>query len=354
MAPIRIALVGAGQIGRRHIKALAENPERHTLAGIADPARAAEVLAGELGVPWHASHEALLDHERPEGVIIATPNQLHVTVGLAAIARGIPALVEKPVADELGDALRLAEAAARAKVAILVGHHRRHNPIMLTAAEVIRTGGIGAVVAAAGLWLSHKPRDYFDIAWRRSPGGGPVLINAIHDIDCLRMLCGEITTVQAQTASAVRGLPVEDTAAAVLRFTGGALGTLIVSDTASAPWSWEWTSRENPFYPDEPEDCYLITGTRGSLAVPSLEHRWHDPGQESWARPLTRRRIPVAPADPYVRQLLNFTAVIRGEEEPVISVAEGVRTLAATLAIRRSAETGLPVCIEDLLQAGRD
>jgi len=350
MAPVRIALVGSGMIGRRHIAALKGDPGLHVLAAIADPAPAAEQLAGELGVPYYARHEAMLDREKPDGVINATPNQLHTSVGVACVERKLPMLIEKPVADSVGAALDLVEAAERASVPILVGHHRRHNPIMQKAAEVIRSGGIGKVVAAAGMWLSHKPRDYYNVAWRREAGGGPVLINGIHDIDCLRMLCGEIETVQANTASGARGFPVEDTAAAVLTFTNGALGTLIVSDSASAPWSWEWTSRENPFYPVEPENCFLISGTRGSIAVPSLEHRWYEDGQESWGVPLTQKRIPVTPADPYVEQMRNLVSVIRGEAEPVLNGSDGTRTLAATLAISESAKTGLPVRVSNLLR----
>lgn len=353
MAAVRIAVVGAGMIGKRHIEVLRREPGRHELAAIADPAPEAEQLARDLGVPWYSSHEALLDREKPSGIVIATPNQLHVVVGLACIERNIPILVEKPVAHAVSAALALVQAADGAKVPVLIGHHRRHNPIMQKAAEVIRSGTIGSIVAVAGLWLSHKPRDYFDVSWRRETGGGPVLINAIHDVDCLRMLCGEIDTVQARTANAARGHPVEDTAAAVLTFASGALGTLLVSDSASAPWSWEWTSRENPFYPHEPENCFLISGMRGSLSVPSLQLRWHDEGQESWGLPLTQRRIPVSPADPYVEQMRHFAAVIRGDCEPALSGADGTRTLAATLAISRSAETGLPIRVADLLDGER-
>ena len=67
--------------------------------------------------------------------------------------------------------------------------------------------------------------------------------------------------------------------------------------------------------------------------------------------PLTRRTLPVRRADPYLRQLHHFARVIRGEEAPVIDVAEGTRTLAATLAIAESARTGRPVRVADMLQA---
>ncbi|MBM3601015.1 MAG: Gfo/Idh/MocA family oxidoreductase [Alphaproteobacteria bacterium] len=348
MAALRIAVMGAGLIGRRHLGVLLADPA-YAVAGIADPSPAAEAFARAHGVAHFADAERMLDQAKPDGVVIATPNQHHVTAGLACVARRLPMLIEKPIADRVADAVDLVARAGHAAVPILVGHHRRHNPIMRKAAEVIGDGAIGQVVAAVGLWLSRKPDDYYNVTWRREPGGGPVLINAIHDIDCLRMLCGDIESVQASTSSVARGLPVEDTAAAVLRFANGALGTLIVSDAVSSPWTWEWTSEENPFYPHEPRDCFLVTGTRGSLAVPSLEHGWHEPGQ-GWGQPLTRRRIPVMPADPYVEQLRNFARVIRGEDKPVVSGQEGTRTLAATLGITESARTGLPIRIDDMLK----
>ena len=205
----------------------------------------------------------MLDRAKPDGAIVAVPNQMHVAVGLACIARKVPIIIEKPIADDVASALDLVEAAEKAGVPTMVGHHRRHNPIMRKAAEIIAGGGIGRVVAVNGLWLSHKPDPYFNITWRKEPGGGPVLINAIHDIDCLRMLCGDIETVNAATGNAVRKFDVEDTAAAVLQFKSGALGTLLVSDTVSSPFTWEWGSRENPNRPNEPENCYSSRERKG-------------------------------------------------------------------------------------------
>ena len=349
MKPVRIAVIGAGLIGRKHIEVLRSNSPAYALAGVADPSPAAKAEADRLGYPCFAVIEEMLDKTKPDGAIIAVPNQMHVAAGLACIARRIPIIIEKPVADTVDEALKLIEAAESAGVATLTGHHRRHNPIMRKAAEIVRDGGIGRVVAATSIWLSHKPKDYHDLAWRREPGGGPILINAIHEIDCLRMLCGDIETVQASTSNEVRNFAVEDTAAAVIRFKSGALGTLLISDTASSPWSWEVSSGENPFYPQTSEDCILLAGTRGSLAVPSLDLRWHETGRESWGTPLTQARAHIKPADPYYEQMRNFAGVIRGTETPVLSGRDGTKTLAATLAISLSAKTGAVVCPDDLM-----
>jgi predicted dehydrogenase len=134
----------------------------------------------------------------------------------------------------------------------------------------------------------------------------------------------------------------------VLTFENGALGTFIVSDATPSPWNWETTARESAITPHETENSVTIAGTKGSLAIPQLQHWCYDRPEGAWADPLTRRTLPVRPADPYVRQLHHFARVIRGEEAPAIDAAEGTRTLAATLAIAESARTGLPVRVCDL------
>ena len=162
------------------------------------------------------------------------------------------------------------------------------------------------------------------------------------------MLCGDIDTVQAQTANGARNFPVEDTAAAVLRFKSGALGTLILSDTVSTPWTWERGSYENSIWPHESQNCYFVTGTRGALTVPSLE-LWSQEASQGWADPLTRQRFHYIPADSYVEQMKNFADVIHRRAKPVVSGWEGTHTSAATLAIAESARTGHPVRVDDML-----
>ena len=349
MPPTRIGVIGAGLIGRKHIGILNDDPA-FEVAGIADPSPQAEVYARENGFAYFKDAEVLLDTAKPDGVVIANPNAMHRETALAAIARKIPAIIEKPVADTVADAIAIVEAARTAGVPMLTGHHRRHNPIMQAARDFVAGGGLGKVVAVNGTWLHRKPDDYFDVTWRREAGGGPILINAIHDIDCLRMVVGEIESVQAAASNGVRGFPVEDTAAAVLRFGNGAIGTFVVSDATASPWNWESTSRESAITPYELENCFIVAGTRGSLTIPQLQHWSYDKPDGAWADPLTRRTLPVRHADPYPRQLHHFARVIRGEERPVIDAAEGARTLAATLAIAESAKTGRPVEVAALLR----
>jgi predicted dehydrogenase len=331
MDKVRIAVVGAGMFGRKHIDTIRKEPLAELVA-VADPVAQADFK----------DYREKLDKAKPEAVVIATPNALHVPVGLACAERRIPMLVEKPIAETVEASNRLVEAADRAGVPLLVGHHRRHNPIVEKAREVVQGGGLGRLTAVVALFLLQKPDDYFDAAWRREAGGGPLLINLIHDVDNLRFICGEVVEVRAMASSAVRGFVVEDSAAVAFRFASGALGTATVSDAVAAPWSWETSSGENPVYPRQQESCYLFSGTQASLALPGLE-LWFYRDQPGWHAQLSRQQLEVAHEDPQVRQMRHFCRVVRGEEQPRVTGGDATRTLAATLAIHQAAASGAPV-----------
>ena len=249
MIRARVAVAGAGLVGARHI-AEVDAGASTDLAEIVDPSPAAAELARRYDVALYSSLGEMFAAGRPDGVILATPNTMHASGGLECVAAGVPVLVEKPIADNVRDATALVEAAEEAKVPVLVGHHRQHSPIMAKAREIVHSGRLGRLVAVAGTALFYKPDDYFDVGggWRRQAGGGPLLLNLIHEVNNLMQLAGDIVEVQAVVSNAARGFPVEDTAAVVFRFANGALGTFLLSDAAASPRSWEQTSQENSAY----------------------------------------------------------------------------------------------------------
>ncbi|MFN4173352.1 MAG: Gfo/Idh/MocA family protein, partial [Pseudorhodobacter sp.] len=135
MDDLRIGVAGAGLIGLRHIAAIDAVPGVR-LGAVIDPLPKARELAEARGVDWFATPEDL----RPgmlDGVILATPNALHVPGGLACIGLGLPVLVEKPVATTVAEARALIEAGEAAGVPVLTGHHRRHNPLIVKAKTLI-------------------------------------------------------------------------------------------------------------------------------------------------------------------------------------------------------------------------
>ncbi len=335
-----IAVVGAGLMGKRHVEAI-QSLANMRVAAIVDPSEAAETYAKSAGASWHADISDMIQAVRPDGIVLATPNRLHVDHGLQCIEARIPVLVEKPIAADVQSAATLVEAAEDRNAKLLVGHHRRHNPIIQAAKRVIDDGRIGRIIAAQAMCWLIKPDDYFDAAWRREPGAGPIFINLIHDLDLLRYLCGEIVSVFALESNIARGNAVEDTAAIALQFQNGALGTITLSDSVVAPWSWEMTAGENPAYPQTDEACYLIGGTHGAIEVPGLR-LWRQPQGRGWWEPITSETIDVAPVDPITAQLRHFHAVAMGAEEPLVSGREGLRSLAVVEAIKRSAASKPP------------
>jgi predicted dehydrogenase len=156
--------------------------------------------------------------QRPDGVIIATPNQVHVSNGMEAVEAGIPALIEKPVADDIAAGEKLIETAEAKGVPLLTGHHRRHNPMMQRAKQIIESGRLGRILVVNAMFWLFKPDDYFDMPWRRERGAGPVFLNLIHDIDNLRYLFGDIAAVEARESNAMRGNAVEETAVLLIEF----------------------------------------------------------------------------------------------------------------------------------------
>jgi len=340
LAKTRIAVAGAGLIGRAHMK-VAQASTTCALSAIVDPSPAAAQAAAEAGVPHYDSLDALLARNRPDGIILATPNRLHVPQALQCIAAGVPALIEKPLATSVAEGQQLLAADGKAK--LLVGHHRAHSPIMAKAKEVVDSGVLGRLVTVMGSATFMKPDQYFEEApWRRQPGGGPILINMIHEVHNLRILCGEIVAVQAIASHAVRNFPVEDTVAINLQFASGVLGTFMLSDTAACARSWEQTSQENKSYPSyADEDCYVIAGTNGSLAVPTMRlKKYPRPEDRSWWKPFERSVVPMQREDPLRLQLEHFGAVIRGEARPLVTVRDGLANLRITEAIAEAAKSG--------------
>ena len=343
----KIAVAGVGLIGRRHVEIVRSASDQVELAAIIDPSTEGREYANSIGVSWYRTLKDMFAVFKPDGVIVATPNQVHVENGLDCIAAGCPVLVEKPIATSSAEAKKLVDAARSSNVPLLVGHHRRHNPLIQKAKQLIDQGRIGRVTAVHSTCWFLKPDEYYAPEWRRKLGAGPVMVNAIHDIDLLRYLCGEIESVKATSSSVTRGFEVEDTAVALLKFKSGVLGTLSLSDAIASPWSWEASSGENSDFPATQESCYMIGGTEGSLSVPDLR-AWQHEGEGHWKEPISATSFFKHNIDPLMAQISNFANVIRGNDIPLVSGEEGLKSLKVIEAIGQSAAIDDTVYLTDI------
>ncbi|MDO5604010.1 MAG: Gfo/Idh/MocA family oxidoreductase [Paracoccus sp. (in: a-proteobacteria)] len=349
---MRLCVVGSGAIGMTHVQSIASSSGME-LAGIADPAPATARIASQYGTRAYADYGELITKEAPQGAIIAAPNALHLPISRAFLEAGIPVLIEKPVANSVAEGMELAAVSAATGVPALVGHHRRHHPAIRKARELIAAGALGRIAAVSITCNLMKPPEYFDADWRRQPGvGGPLLINAIHEIDLLRFTVGEIAEVMALTSSDIRGFEVEDTAAIIFRFESGALATLALSDTASTPWSWDLSSGDAPRFPKHDIVSHMFSGTEAGLSLPRLE-LWRHQGERAWTTPLAAERVACESRDPFLAQLEHFVAVIEGREAPLIDAREGSINLAVAEAVAASARSGRVSRVADFIDLSR-
>lgn len=341
---IRIAMIGAGLIGRKHIATIQAHPD-FELCAIADVAQE-RVKQDYPGVACFADTLEMLDTAKPEAVIIASPNQLHSENGIECARRGIHFIIEKPVTDEVSTALALCEAVRAAGVKTLVGHHRRHHAEVQKARDLIAEGAIGALVGISGIWATRKPEPYFEAGpWRAKKGGGVILINLIHEIDFMRFCAGEIVAVSAITSNAQRHFEVEDTAACLLEFESGAVGTFLLTDSAVSPWTMEQGIGEVADFPFTGQNDYRFVGAKGSLEFPELK-QWFQVGDvRNWNHPVVAKANHSLRREPYHAQLTHFRDVIRSGATPTQPVADGTRTLIASLAVSEAAASGTRIDI---------
>lgn len=350
MEPVRLGMVGVGLVSPKHIEG-SQNITNGNLVALCDTNPERKTLAEELKIPFFSDYREMITQADLEGVIDGTPNQFHAEVGMACAEHGIHVLTEKPIASTLKDGKRLVDAVEQSGINLLVGHHRRYFPLIKRAKEIVQSGELGKLIGVTVLWALMKPDNYFEVAWRSQKGAGPVLINIIHEVDNLRYICGDVAEINARARRLMRDGEVEDTVAINFELVNGALGTAFVSDTTPSPWSYELVSGENSDYFKTDQNCYHFLGSGAALSFPNMEVWSHPHGREKgWWEPLMRRSESVPYFPPFTAQLEHFCKVIRGQEKPVISAADGLLTLATTLAVLESSESGRSVNPLELLE----
>lgn len=336
---LRILVCGPGLIGRKHAQLIMQS-DHCELAALVGPDGGDNLsFASDCGVPLYDRLDEAVSNARVDAVILSSPNAFHHEQALFCIRNKIPVLVEKPLTDDIKHAAMLVDEAIKRDVPVLVGHHRAHSPLLETACEFLSSPAFGRMVCVQASALFYKPAHYFiDGPWRALKGGGPLLINMIHEVGLLRYFCGEISAVFAAAGSHIRGFEVEDTVAITIEFSSGVLGNFLLSDTVASSKSWEMTSGENsayPFFPDE--YCYHFGGTRGSLDFPSMHVRTYDADTDpSWWRAFETDRLLTKRADPLARQLDHFVDVARGVVTPKVSALDGYKNMLIVQAISDS------------------
>ncbi|CAK9441985.1 uncharacterized protein LODBEIA_P57970 [Lodderomyces beijingensis] len=353
---LNVIVIGAGLIGPRHARHVNLNPTT-TLYAIIDPQESTTETASSLETRHFYSIDECVHHAQQNGTaidaaIICTPNHTHVAIAQQLASMGIHLLVEKPVATSIKEAQVLQQAVAKSGVCVLVGHHRRFNPYVLSLKHNLSK--VGRIVAVQGSWCLQKPQTYFDLGhWRKSTraGGGALLINLIHDLDILQFLFGAITRVYAEPLPRQRDHEADEGAALNLRFKNGVVGTFICADNVVSPFNFEAATGENPTVPKHAglAGLYQVFGSRGTLSFPDMKLYHQDEAVvSSWTNQVEETKLEVVDEDelPFSLQLEHFVDVVRGRAKPMCGIDDGVSALRCIEAVMKSIQEEVPVNTE--------
>ena len=331
------SILGTGVAADMHRRAITANRDlgaRLVAVGHYDPARFAEIGA-KFGVPC-VDQEELLADPAVDVVCICTPSGQHADQTIAAARAGKHVLVEKPMALCLSDADAMIAACDRAGVKLGVTLQRRAEPLFQRIHGAIQAGDLGDLTLGVVTAPYYRPQAYYDQAdWRGTwslDGGGVLMNQGIHLVDLLVWYMGDPVAVQAFAGTLQRGIEVEDTLAATLRFANGALATVTATTTADPGFSHR----------------IEIYGTRGAIQVEGESLvRWTS-ARSVKATTATSQAGMAADAgaggDPraistagHVALFRDFIHALREDRAPRVDGAQGRRSLAAVLAIYQAA-----------------
>ncbi|MEI8333138.1 MAG: Gfo/Idh/MocA family oxidoreductase [Chloroflexota bacterium] len=332
-ARLRVGLAGLGSMGRNHLRVLSARDDV-TLLAIADPSE--EALAEAMAVTsatGYADPLAMIAEVALDAIIIAAPTMAHEPIALAAIDRGIPILVEKPLAATVEEGLRIVGAGRAARVPVQVGHVERFNPAVIEMGRLLREGWLNTLYSIASRRAGPFPARIRDV--------GVTVDLATHDADMLSWIAAERPSrVYAELAQRIH-MSHEDLLFGLLHFPSGAAGMLDVN------WLTPAKRRQLTVVGDAGmfELDYLtqrLTFTRAATDKPLMIAGYATTFVGDVAE------IPVASSEPLAAEIDAFLRVVRDGGRPFVDGEDGLWAVAIANALLLAAAERRPVDLTDL------
>lgn len=326
-APLRFLVIGCGSIGKRHIDNLIALNAGEILAFDVRDDRRREVRV-RFGVEVVDSLNDAWER-RPHAALITAPTSTHVSLALQAAEQGCHLFIEKPLSDRMDGVDQLLKAVREQKLVTLVGCNMRFHPGLKKVKQLLEKGKVGHVVGArveVGQYLPdwHPWENYRQGYSARRDLGGGVILDAIHEIDYIRWMLGEVEAV-ACFAGKLSHLEIEteDTAGILLRFSDGAIGEVHL-DYVQRAYS---------------RTCHII-GDEGTIRwdCSTGEVRWYSAATHEWQ--VFTNSPDWEPNQMYLDEMRHFLRCLAGCDKPALDVFEAARVLEVTLAAKLSAQSG--------------
>jgi UDP-N-acetyl-2-amino-2-deoxyglucuronate dehydrogenase len=240
MGKLRFALVGCGNIARKHAHVLHNYLDSAEIGAFVDldQSRASE-FSEKYGAPWFTSVGEMMRQlgDSIDVISVLTPSGAHCKNVLDVVQYGRPIVVEKPLALRLEDADRMIEACDAHGVKLFVVHQNRYNLPIQKTREALEQGRFGKLVLGTVRLRWTRDQAYYDSeSWRGTwaHDGGVFMNQAVHHIDMLTWFMGNVESVRSMATTRLVKIEAEDTGVAILRFNSGALGVLEAT-TATRP-----------------------------------------------------------------------------------------------------------------------
>ncbi len=324
MQEVRIGFIGCGGNANGHMGRLSEL-EGVRIVGTCDLQEdRAQAAAASYNAQPYTNHHLMLEREDLDGIYLSLPVFAHGAPELAVIERGLPFLVEKPVAVNMEIARQVEEAVEAAGIITCVGYQLRYLGSTTLAREALSGKAVNMVV---GKYWSGSGRGDPN-AWQRqmSKSGGQILEQATHTIDMMRYLVGEVEEVYAFSANRVlNAIDCPDNNCVTLKFADGAVGSLTTS-WCYDPRDWSHANVLDILYEDQ-----LIHWAVGGVDV-------REDGE------VVTKTAP----GPSIDEVF-VDAIRNGDGSRILSpYSDAVKSLAISLASIQSSESGTSVSISDI------
>jgi predicted dehydrogenase len=342
---LRVGVIGCGAIAGNHVRAYAAQEGVGVTACMdTDPGRAAAFAQKHGITAWTTDADELLS--TVDLVSVCTPHPTHEALVLQAAQAGVHVLCEKPLAIDVPAAERMVRACQEAGVRLGAVFQRRYWPSAQRIRAALDDGILGTPILARVEVLLHRDATYYTATpWRgkwESDGGGVVMTQAIHYVDLLQWYLGDVEWVMATADAYKHGtyIEVEDTLAATLRFTSGAIAQFTAS-TALTPALGQRIAVTGA----AGATVSLLEYPEGSEAVNDV---WAVPGREAFELPAevlddpTLPQINTALAPFHTLQVADFVRAVRDGHEPSVTGEDALRSLRTMAAMYSSMRSGLP------------
>jgi UDP-N-acetyl-2-amino-2-deoxyglucuronate dehydrogenase len=361
---LKTAVVGYGKVAHTHAEALQSIPESELVAVCGRDAAKARSFADRYRIRAFRDVAEMVG-SGVEAVVVATPHPAHAAVTVPALRAGAHAIVEKPLASSLEDAdAMIAAARESGRTLAMISQRRLYAPALRIRAA-IDAGKLGRPVLGTVTMLGWRSEEYYrSDPWRgrwEGEGGGVLVNQAPHQIDILQWYMGEVEELYGAWANLNHPyIEVEDTSVAVLRFRGGALGNIVVSNSQTPGLHGKvWIHGSNGATVGVKTDggSMFIAGMTAA-AEPPVNDVWTIPGEEAllerWRAEDEAFFATVDATKHYhLLQIREFLQAVLAGRPPMVTGEEGRRTVEIFTAIYRSQRDRRPVRFPLVSEAGR-